>query len=57
MKTKFLISPRIQEFGEELKQQKLLVDFLVMEKEVHPHIVGGHSCLPEIGLFHDIDPD
>jgi hypothetical protein len=57
MKTNVLTSPRIQEFGEELKQQKLLVDLLVMEKQVHPDIDGGHGRLLEVDLFRDIDPN
>jgi hypothetical protein len=57
MKTYILTSPRIQEFGEESKQQKLLIDRLVMEKQVHLNIDGGHGRLPEVGLFCDIDPN
>jgi hypothetical protein len=57
MKTNVLTSPRIQEFGEESKQQKLLVDLLVIEKHVHLDIDGGHGRLLEVNLFHNIDPN
>jgi hypothetical protein len=57
MKTNVLTLLRIQEFGEESKQQKLFVDLLVMEKHVHPDIDGSHGHLPEVGLFHNIDPN
>jgi hypothetical protein len=57
MKTNVLTLPRIQEFGKESKQQKLLVDLLVMEKQVHLDIDGGHDHLLEVDLFHDIDPN
>jgi hypothetical protein len=57
MKTNVLTSPRTQEFGEESKQQKLLVDLLVMEKQVHPDIDGCHGRLLEVDLFRDIDPN
>ena len=54
MKTNVLTLTRIQEFGEESKQQKLLVDLLVMEKQVHPDIDGGHNYMLEVGLFRQI---
>jgi hypothetical protein len=57
MKTNVLTSPRIQEFDKESKQLKLLVDLLVMEKQVHLEIDGGHGCLLKVDLFHDIDPN
>ena len=57
MKTNVLTSPRVQEFGEESKQQILLIDLLVMEKHVHPDIDGGHDRLLEVGLFCDNDPN
>jgi hypothetical protein len=57
MKSNILTLPRIQEFGEESKQQKLLVDLLVMEKEVHLDIDGGHGRLLKVSFFCDIDLD
>jgi hypothetical protein len=56
MKSNVFTSPRAQEFIEKSLQQKLLVGLLVMDKQVHPDIDGGHGRLLEVDLFRDIDP-
>jgi hypothetical protein len=57
MKTNVFTSPRTQEFVEESQQQRLLIGLLVMDRQVHPDIDGGHGCLPEVDLFRGIDPN
>jgi hypothetical protein len=49
--------PHIQEFVEESQQQKLLIGFLVMDRQVHPDINGGHVLFLEVELFLDSDPN
>jgi hypothetical protein len=52
-----ITSPRTQEFVEESQQQKLLVGLLVIVRQVHPNIDGGHGHFLEIDLFRSINPN
>jgi hypothetical protein len=56
MKINVFTSPRFQEFVEELQQQKLLVGLLVINRQVHLDIDGGHGCMSKVDLFYIIDP-
>jgi hypothetical protein len=57
MKTNLLICPRIQEFVEKSLQQKPLANFLVINRQIHTNIDGGHSRLLEVDLFLGSDPN
>ena len=57
METDVFISPRTQEFVEELQQQQLFIGLLVMDRQVHLDIDGGYGRFLEVDLFCSIDPN